>query len=120
MISPVNHSLRIYTLVSGLIFTPLTFWHMHYFLKPMIKRKLREELESGTKTETVKSVEYNKDSCLHRTLIHDYQKRSESGELAKLRQIFDNSTLNFEMKTSKVDINLEDEKLNNHLLILMW
>lgn len=86
----------------------------------MLKLKLKAEQESGKKTETISTVEYNKDSCLHKTLIHDYQKRSESGELPKLRQIFDNSTLNFEMKSSKVDINLEDQKVDNQILISMW
>ena len=103
-----------------MIFTPLTYWHLSYYLKPMQKQRLIDELNTGRETRTISVAQYNKDSCLHKTLIHDYQKRSLSGELAKLREIFDNSALNFEMKTRKIDMNVEDEKMDDQTLETMW
>jgi len=92
----------------------------------MLKKRMKEELielkliDGKDRVEAASVAEYNKDSCLHKTLIHDYQKRSESGELAKLRSIFDNSALNFELKVSKLDINMEDQKLDRETLISLW
>lgn len=114
----MNHSVRIYTLISGLIFTPLTYWHSHYHLKPMLKFKTEEQM--SRETETISVAAYNLDSCTHKMLIHDYQKRSENGELAQLRQIFDDSSLNFELKATKFDINLEDDKIDGTAFENLW
>lgn len=86
----------------------------------MLREKARQEMLSGKQTSTISIAEYNKKGCIHRTLIHDYEKRSENGELARLREIFDRSTLNFELKGRKIDINLEDEKIDLKALESLW
>lgn len=86
----------------------------------MLKVKMENELNSGRHTNTISVVQYNKNSCIHRTLIRDYSERSISGELECLREIFDKSTFNYELKSRKIDTNLEDQKIDLKTLEKLW
>jgi len=81
---------------------------------------MEHELKLLRKANTISVVQYNKNSCIHRTLIRDYSERSVSGELGCLREIFEKSTFNYELKSRKIDTNLEDQKIDLETLEKLW
>lgn len=56
--------------------------------------------------------------AIKKCLIHDYDKREESGELRKLRHIFEKTSFGLETQKTKFDINKKDHELKEKELWL--
>lgn len=50
---------------------------------------------------------------LKNCLIHNFEERTKSGEIEKLKNIFESRNQSFEMKGVSVDVNLKDDEIDD-------
>lgn len=99
---------RLYALICMVIFTPITY----YLAQKRFKKSPKSDKDKKENLASFLDVQ-----LLKKCLIHDYEKRKESGELKKLRMIFEKTSRALETQRTKFDINKKDHEIEEREIL---